>query len=84
MEVKKLSCESCIRSGKELEFAIFCIENIAQRLQVDAQRVYAALTGQSDILHSYIVPEYDVLHTQSRDYIVDDILQVMHERGVAV
>ena len=45
---------------------------------------YAALTEKSDILHSYIVPEYDILHTQSRDYIVDDILQVMRERGVAV
>ena len=51
---------------------------------LDAQRVYAALTEQSDILHSYIVPEYDVLHTQSKDYIVDDILQVMRERGVTV
>ena len=79
-----MSCEPRIRSGKELDVAIFCIENSAQRLQVDAQRVYAALTGQSDILHSYIVPEYDVLHTQSRDYIVDDILQVKRERGVAV
>lgn len=79
-----MSCEPGIQSGKELEFAVFCIENIAQRLQVDAQRVYAALTEQSDVLHSYVVPEYDVLHTQSKDYIVDDILQVMRERGVTV
>ena len=32
----------------------------------------------------YIVPEYEVLHTQSREYIVDDLLDVMKERGVEV
>lgn len=84
MEVEKMSYEPGIQSNKELEFAVFCIENIAQRLQVNAEQVYAALTEKSDILNSYIVPEYDILHTQSRDYIVDDILQVMRERGVAV
>ena len=73
-----------IRSSNELEYAEFCIENVAQRLGVDAERVYDALTGKSDILNSYIVPEYEILHTQSKDYIVDDILQVMKERGVAV
>lgn len=76
--------EPGIQSNEELEFAVFCIENIAQRLQVNAEQVYAALTEKGDILHSYIVPEYDILHTQSKDYIVDDILQVMQERGVTV
>lgn len=84
MEVKKMSYEPNIQSSKELEFAVFCIENVARRLQTNAEQVYAALTQKSDILHSYIVPEYDILHTQSKDYIVDDILQVMRERGVAV
>ena len=73
-----------IRTSRELEFAVFCIENVAQRLSVDAEWVYDALTKKSDILNGYIVPEYEILHTQSKDYIVDDILQVMKERGVAV
>lgn len=68
--------------GKELEFAIFCIESVASKLHVDAQKVYAALTEQTDILNEYIIPEYEVLHTQSKDYIVDDIIDVMRERGV--
>lgn len=73
-----------IRTSKELEFAVFCIENVAQRLGVDAEGVYDTLTKKSDILSGYIVPEYEMLHTQSKDYIVDDILQVMKERGVSV
>ena len=35
-------------------------------------------------MNGYIVPEFEVLHTQSREYIVDDLLDVMNERGVEV
>ena len=73
-----------IKNSSELEFVVFCIENVATRLGVDAERVYQAFTEQSDILSSYIIPEYEVLHTQSREYIVNDILDVMKERGVKV
>ena len=71
-----------IENAKELEFAVFCIENVALALGVDAEKVYYALTVDSDILHEYIVPEYEVLHTQSKEYIVADIIEVMKERGV--
>ena len=73
-----------IKNSSELEFVVFCIENVAAKLGVDAERVYQAFTEKSDILHGYIVPEYEVLHTQSREYIVDDLLDVMKERGVEV
>ena len=77
MKMDKMICGS-----RDLEFAIFCIENVASRLHVDAQKVYVALSEQTNILNDYIIPEYEVLHTQSKDYIVDDIIDVMHERGV--
>lgn len=77
MKMDKMMCGS-----RELEFAIFCIENVASRLHVDAQNVYVALSEQTNILNDYIIPQYEVLHTQSKDYIVDDIIDVMHERGV--
>ncbi len=73
-----------IKNSSELEFAVFCIENVAAKLGVDAERVYQAFTQNSNILHGYIVPEYEVLHTQSREYIIDDLLDVMEERGVKV
>lgn len=73
-----------IKNSDELEFAIFCIENVAAKLGVDAERVYQAFTEQSDILNGYIVSEYEVLHTQGREYIVADILDVMRERGVEI
>lgn len=73
-----------IENDRELEFVVFCIENVAATIDAAPEKVYLALTEKSDILNSYIVPEYDVLHTQSKDYIVRDILDVMQERGVVV
>ena len=71
-----------IEKSRELEFAILCIENIAAKLGVSAEKVYDALTEKSDILNDYIIPEYEILHTQGKEYIVDDIIEVMKERGV--
>ena len=55
-----------------IEFAVFCIENIASRLHWYAPMVYEALAEKSHILTTYIIPNYDVLHTQGKDYIVDE------------
>lgn len=71
-------------NSKEVEFAIFCIENVAIKLNVDAQKVYSAITEKSDILYGYIIPEYEMLHTQSKEYIINDIIEVMKEGGVEV
>ncbi|MCC8140615.1 MAG: DUF3791 domain-containing protein [Lachnospiraceae bacterium] len=73
-----------LQNQNELEFAIFCIENVAARLGVSAEQVYDALTKKSDILYDYIIPCYDVLHTQGKDYIINDILDMMREQGVTV
>lgn len=64
-------------NDRELEFAIFCIENVAARLNVDSRQIYDALIELSNILKEYIIPEYKVLHTQSKEYIVDDIVEVI-------
>lgn len=67
-----------------LEYVLFCIEGIAKKLGKDGREVYQILTEDSDILNSYIVPSYDVLHTQGKDYIIEDILDVMKKRGLTV
>jgi hypothetical protein len=67
---------------KELEFAVFCIENVAKKLGKPGSEVYSMLTEKSDILDSYIIPCYDALHTQGKSYIVNDILDYMKEKGL--
>lgn len=74
--------QTTIRNDRELEFAVFCIESLADALGKPSDAVYRALTGPGNVLNQYIVPSYDVLHTQGREYIVNDIREVMDERGV--
>lgn len=79
-----MSQNGTIKNSKELEFAVFCVENVAAELGVSAENVYKAFTEKSDILNGYIVPEYEILHTQSKEYIVNDIIELMQEKGVKV
>ena len=53
-----------------------------QRLGEGGEKVFFDLTVTSNILYDYIVPCSETLHTQDKEYIVDDILGVMKERGV--
>ena len=71
-------------NNKELEFSVFCIENIAEHLGIKGDEAYKLLTEKSGILDDYIITCFDALHTQGKEYIVNDIVDVMHERGVLV
>lgn len=65
-----------------LEFVVFCIENVAESIGKPSSEIYRSISGPGGLLRQYIVPSYDVLHTQGKEYIVEDILDVMRERGV--
>ena len=67
-----------------LEFSIFCVENLALRLNMNPRDVYDMLTQKTDLLQTYIIPSYDVLHTQDKEYIVDDITRALKMKGIAV
>ena len=67
----------------EVEFAIFCIENVAAKLNKDAVMTYDVLKN-SGILHEYIFACYDVLHTQGKEYIVNYIVELMKRKGVEI
>ena len=63
-------------------FAVFCIEALADELQTTGDEIYTMLTEKSGILDNYIVPFYDALHTQGREYIVRELIELMQENGV--
>lgn len=67
----------------KLEFAIFCIENIAEALGVAGDVAYRKLAVESDILSNYVIKHFDVLHTQGSAWVRDDLLSVMRRKGVA-
>lgn len=64
-----------------LEFVTYCISKLAQKLQLSQREVYERLK-RSGILYDYIVPSYDVLHTFSARYLMDDLTDYMKEKGV--
>ena len=66
---------------KKLEFTIFCIESLSEKLGMSAQKVYK-LIKDANILDEYILPCYEPLHSQSKHYIVDDLTEVLKERGI--
>jgi len=39
-------------------------------------------TDKASFLDDYIVPCYDALHTQGKDYIVHELKELMQKRGV--
>lgn len=67
-------------SRKEIEFAVFCIENIAEYLEMDSQDIYQLIAVKSRMLYDYIVPSYEPLHTQSKDYIIHEIVDMMKQK----
>ncbi len=68
---------------KTLEFTVFVIHALADDWNKPYRRVYQIL-NESGILDSYILPCYDVLHTQGKQYLVEDITEFVKEKGVTV
>lgn len=66
---------------KVLEFTIFCIESLAEQLGMSAKDIYKLINSDTDILQSYIIPCYEPLHSQSKHYIVEDLIEVLNECG---
>lgn len=66
---------------KTLNFTIFCVGSVADYLKMNARDVYHKLQDSGIIMH-YIVPCYDVLHTFSKEYIVEDLVSYMQKKGV--
>ena len=65
---------------EHLAFITFCVGSLAEALHKSASQVYGMLRS-SGVLNDYIVPCYDVLHMFSKDYIVEDLTEVLRERG---
>ena len=68
-------------NSETLDFVIFCVSSVAERMKMSARDVYRKMS-ESGIISNYIIPCYDVLHTFSKQYITDNLISVMKEKGV--
>lgn len=68
---------------KTMEFVVYMIHACANAWQMTPRQVYQKLqvTG---CISEYIVPNYEILHTQGSRYLVDDVKDYLRIRGVIV
>ena len=68
---------------ESFSFVIYMIHPCANRWRKVPSDVYKMLQ-KTGCIDNYLVPHYDILHTQGTDYIVDDIEEYLGIRGVKV
>jgi len=67
----------------QLDFATYCIGLLSNRMKWTLRKTYNILKD-SGILYGYIVPGFEVLHTFSKEYILEDLIDCMKEKKIAL
>ncbi|MBR3535168.1 MAG: DUF3791 domain-containing protein [Oscillospiraceae bacterium] len=65
------------------EFVIYIIHACANKWNRYPSDVYRIL-NDNNCINNFLVSHYDILHTQSTAYIVDDVKEYLNVRGVIV
>lgn len=68
---------------EELRFSIFILYSLSDKWKMSPAKVYKIL-NTAGILDNYIIKCYDVLHTQGKEYLVEDITEFAREKGVNI
>ena len=68
--------------GDKVLFAVIAIENAAKRLNVSTEELVKRLERQN-LIEERLFRYYDMLHTQSADYVADDLIETLlnYENG---
>ena len=68
---------------KELSFSIFMIYSLADKWKMSPAKVYIILNS-TGILDDYIIKCYDVLHTQGRQWLIEEIDEYIGNRKKSI
>ena len=60
----------------KLAFVASCIEGTARRLDKSYQEIYARMKHVG-MIANYILPNYEVLHTESREHVTDNMIECL-------
>ena len=66
-----------------IQFAVIAIETAAKKMGVSTAELTQRLEAQG-LIEGRLIQFYDTLHTQSPDYVADDIIETLYnwENGV--
>lgn len=67
-------------TDKATEFVVFCIENTAMRLGISGDELYREMK-RLNAVEDFLYPSYPALHTQSKEYIVDEVLSYLKQKN---
>jgi len=70
-------------TDEQLKFSIFIINQISKAIKKPSTVVFNFL-AESGVLDDYIIGCYDTLHTLGREYLIEDITGLLHDRGVSI
>lgn len=68
---------------ESFSFVVYIIHACANKWDMTPSQVYRKLQS-AGCIERYLVPHYDVLHTQGTGYLVGDIREYLKVRGVAI
>ena len=57
-------------------FVASCIEDVAEKLGLDYSEVYKRMK-EVGLIENYIIPHYDVLHTESRASVTAGMIETL-------
>lgn len=61
---------------KHIHFAVMAIEASAKKAQLSGKQMYDRLLKQ-DLIHCRLFRHYEMLHTQSLEWVVNDTLETL-------
>ena len=70
-------------SKQEMRFSVFVLNHLAKRWNMSTTKAYKIL-NDTHIMDDYIIRCYDTLHTQGEKSIVEDITELVKEKGVII
>ena len=62
---------------KKVHFSVMAIEASAKRQNVSGDEIYRRLKAQ-DLINQRLFHHYEVLYTQSLNWVVEDTLETLH------
>lgn len=63
----------------KLAFATSCVEGLARKTGKSYLDVYERMS-KVEAIENYILPYYDTLHTESRECVLDDVMEYIENR----
>jgi len=61
---------------RKIHFAVMAIESGAKKLNISGDEMEKRLENL-DLIHKRLIGQYEMLHTQSVDYVADDIAETL-------